>query len=238
MKTALPAALWFCIALGTLAWGGAAMDQPRPVVVELFTSEGCSSCPPAEAYLAELAQRDDVLALAYHVDYWDDLGWRDRFALKTATQRQNIYAQSMRKTSVYTPQVVIDGREDYVGSDRRSIGRSIEAPRTGVPVTLTLDGQQIRIAVGTQAIAADCDILVVGYLRKAVSPIHRGENSGRTLEEFHIVRSLQVLGHWRGAAQTFDVAMSSLPPDVTNIAVLVQSPRQGPIAGAGSLKLR
>src|ERR1700722_15426978 len=97
--------------------------QSRPAVVELFTSEGCNSCPPAEAYIGELAQRRDVLALAFHVDYWDDLGWRDRFGLPEAVQRQNVYATTLRLSSVYTPQVVIDGQRDFVGGDRSSIAR-------------------------------------------------------------------------------------------------------------------
>src|ERR1700761_1077616 len=87
----------------------AANAQPRPAVVELFTSEGCNSCPPAEAYVGELASRPDVLALAFHVDYWDDLGWRDRFGLGQAVERQRNYARSLRLSSVYTPEVVIDG---------------------------------------------------------------------------------------------------------------------------------
>src|SRR5271170_1584198 len=94
--------------------------EPRPAVVELFTSEGCSSCPPAETYVGELAQRPGVLALSFHVDYWDDLGWRDRFGIPEATPRQRAYARAMSLSSVYTPQVVIDGHEDFVGSDRRS----------------------------------------------------------------------------------------------------------------------
>src|SRR5271168_5093474 len=93
-----------------LCGAAAANAQPRPAVVELFTSEGCSSCPPAETFLGELAQRHDVLALAYHVDYWDDLGWRDRFGLTEAVQRQRNYAKTLRLSSVYTPQVVIDGQ--------------------------------------------------------------------------------------------------------------------------------
>src|SRR5580693_5811193 len=106
--------------------------QPRPAVVELFTSEGCNSCPPAEAYIGELAQRHDVLALAFHVDYWDDLGWRDRFELPEAVRRQNVYAKTLKLSSVYTPQVVIDGQHDFVGSDRPSIVRALAGNRSGV----------------------------------------------------------------------------------------------------------
>src|ERR1700745_4480183 len=93
--------------------------QPRPVVVELFTSQGCSSCPPADAYVGRLSARSDVLALAFHVDYWDDLGWRDRFALVPSVERQNIYARNLRRSTVYTPQLVVYGRVDLLGSGWR-----------------------------------------------------------------------------------------------------------------------
>src|SRR5271154_5041503 len=101
----------------TLITGGA-MSEPRPAVLELFTSEGCSSCPPAEELVAQLAQRPDVLPLSFHVDYWNDLGWRDRFTFSQATPRQRAYAANLRRDSVYTPQAIIDGTADYVGSDR------------------------------------------------------------------------------------------------------------------------
>src|SRR3954471_21757782 len=94
-----------------------AQMPPRPVVLELFTSQGCSSCPPAEAYIGELSRRKDVLALAFHVDYWDDLGWKDPFSLAMSTERQQMYSAARRRASVYTPQVVIDGTEDFVGTD-------------------------------------------------------------------------------------------------------------------------
>src|SRR6267378_2009368 len=122
LRECMAAAAMLCCVAATNA-------QPRPVVVELFTSEGCSSCPPAEAYVGELSQRSDVLALSFHVDYWDDLGWRDRFALGQAVERQRIYARVLNRSSVYTPQLVIDGRDDYVGSDRTAIGRSLSRNR-------------------------------------------------------------------------------------------------------------
>src|SRR5580700_5273114 len=109
------------IASALLASASVASAASRPAVVELFTSQGCSSCPPADAYVGELAQRGDVLALTYHVQYWDDLGWRDRFGLPAATSRQSVYSRALRLATVYTPQVIIDGSGDFVGSDRRSI---------------------------------------------------------------------------------------------------------------------
>src|SRR3984957_19634013 len=119
----IPSSLQYLIAGTLLCCAHMANSQARPAVVEVCAAEGCNSCPPAEAYIGELAQRRDVLALAFHVDYWDDLGWRDRFGLPEAVQRQNVYATTLRLSSVYTPQVVIDGQRDFVGGDRSSIAR-------------------------------------------------------------------------------------------------------------------
>lgn len=209
--------------------------QPRPAVVELFTSEGCNSCPPAEAYVGELAGRSDVLALAFHVDYWDDLGWRDRFGLSQAVVRQSNYSRTLRLRSVYTPQVVVDGSADYVGSSRSSIDKALRDPRQGPPVLLSVspDEVNVRVEPGTQA-AARGDVVLVSYLRKAVTPIGRGENAGRTLAEYNIVRSFQTLGHWDGASQEFHAKLASLPADATDVAVLVQSPGQGAILSAAT----
>jgi hypothetical protein len=121
-----------------------AQAQPRPVVVELFTSQGCSSCPPADAYLGRLSARTDVLALAFHVGYWDDLGWRDRFALPKSLERQSIYARNLHRSSVYTPQLVVDGREDDLRSDGKILGHALSQNRDGVPVTIAVQGAQIR----------------------------------------------------------------------------------------------
>ena len=117
----------------------------RPAVVELFTSEGCSSCPPAEAYTAELAQRSDILALTFHVTYWDNLGWSDQFGFPEATQRQRTYAESLRLNSVFTPQTVIDGRHSFVGSDRNAIARELLVPRDGPSISLTLRDGELEI---------------------------------------------------------------------------------------------
>ena len=225
---------WLCVLIGIANCCAAAASQPRPAVLELFTSEGCSSCPPAEAYVGELTQRQDVLALTFHVGYWDDLGWRDRYALKAATQRQSQYASVLHKASVYTPQAVIDGREDHVGSNQASIARSLSSRRSGTPVSLTVVDGDIHVAVGAQRAAPQSEVMLVGYLRKAITAIDRGENAGRKIEEFNIVRSIERLGLWSGAAQDFRLAASSLPHDVTDVAVLVQSKGQGPIVGAAS----
>jgi hypothetical protein len=212
--------------------------QPRPAVVELYTSEGCSSCPPAEAYLGELAERRDVIALAFHVDYWDDLGWRDRFGLTEAVQRQSLYAKTLRRSSAYTPQVVIDGQADYVGSDRASIGKSLAANRDGVAIALLVRDGQLIIDLAAQTNVAASDIVLVGYRRQAVSAINRGENAGRTLTEFNIVRVIRTLGQWDGKARQFQTGVDSFPADATDVAALVQPVGQGHIIGAAVRPLR
>src|ERR1700730_8605379 len=157
---------------GSFLCGAATVNaQSRPAVVELFTSEGCSSCPPAEAYIGELAQRRDVLALTFHVDYWDDLGWRDRFGLPEAVQRQRTYAKSLRLSSVYTPQVVIDGQHDFVGSDVKSISRALTENRNGVAIALSVRDGDVVVDLDAQQVSAPSDILLVAYLRTAVSSI-------------------------------------------------------------------
>ena len=225
--------------MGTLLSSAAAVHaQSRPAVVELFTSQGCSSCPPAEAYVGELVQRPDVLALTFHVDYWDDLGWRDLHGLPAATQRQRTYARALGLSSVYTPQMVIDGSGDFVGTDRPRITRALAQARAGVAVALSVAKPDISIDLGGQTGAAPCEVLLVAFARSAVSSIGRGENAGRTIEEFNIVRELRVLGRWDGRPQQFRARADSLPGDATDVAVLVQRLGQAPIIGAASARLR
>ena len=227
-----------CLLLGaTLGCALAAHAQPRPVVVELFTSQGCSSCPPADAYVGQLSRQSDVIALAFHVDYWDDLGWRDRFALPQSAERQNVYARNLHRSSVYTPQLVVDGQVDSL-RDPQAVARALSEHRDGVPVTVTVRAAQVRVALGAHPGAPNSDVVLVTYLRHAVSAIGRGENAGRNLEEFNIVRGIRTLGTWKGEVRGFDVPVSALPPDATDAAVLVQPHRQAPIIGAVAHALR
>jgi hypothetical protein len=210
--------------------------QSLPLVLELFTSQGCSSCPPADAFVGKLSARPDVLALAFHVGYWDDLGWRDRFALPQSVERQNIYARNLHHSSVYTPQLVVDGREDPL--DREVVTRALSQKRDGVPVEVSVQNAEIHVQIGARPGLTPCDVLLVAYLRRAVSNIGRGENAGRTLEEFNIVRDIRTLGSWKGETQSFRVLLSSLPPDATDVAALVQPFGQAPIIGASARALR
>jgi hypothetical protein len=212
--------------------------SPRPVVLELFTSQGCNSCPPADRYLEQLSGRSDVVALAFHVDYWDDLGWRDRFALAQSVERQNIYAHNLHRASVYTPQIVVDGRIDAVGSDAPRIEHALGEQRSGIAVALAVRDAEVHVNLPTAAGIPDCEVVAISYLRHAVSPIGRGENAGRTLEEFNIVRSVRVLGRWAGGSRNFTISTGSLPSDATDLAVLVQAVGQGSIIGAAAHSLR
>ena len=179
-----------------------------------------------------------MLALAFHVDYWDDLGWHDRFGLPESVQRQRVYAKALGLSSVYTPQAVIDGRADFVGSDVASIDKRLSEKRSGVAVGVAVHDGEVQIDIGMQERAAPSDVILIAYLRNAVSNIARGENSGRTLTEFNIVRAIRTLGRWDGRMQQYRAALKSLPSDATDVAVLVQPSGQGPITGAGMCALR
>ena len=235
----MPSLPWkYLLAAALLCATGEAGAQHRPTVLELYTSEGCSSCPPAETFVGELAQRPDVLALAFHVDYWDDLGWRDRFGLPESASRQRIYAKALGLSSVYTPQAIIDGRTDIVGSDAPAIDRRLSETRSGIGVTIAVRGGEVQIDVIPQDRAAPSDIVLIAYRRNAVTAIGRGENSGRTLTEFNIVRAIRTLGSWDGRRQQYRGSVESLPGDATDVAVLVQASGQGPIIGAATCALR
>jgi hypothetical protein len=228
--------LWLC----SLAGGSclAAPDAPRPAVLELFTSQGCSSCPPADALLGELAREPGVLALAFHVDYWNDLGWNDRFALPESTVRQGRYVAALRLASPYTPELVIDGRTDLVGTDRAGIARELRATRAGVAIAITRQDAQLQITLPTQAGTPDAEVTLFAYVAESVSPVTRGENAGRTLHEFNIVRTILPLGRWHGESRRFTVPQRALTGDATAVAVLVQRAPQGPILGAATCPVR
>jgi hypothetical protein len=226
---------YFGVTVAAVAVLGAEVPaSPRPAVIELYTSQGCNSCPPADALLGEFACQPNVLALAFHVDYWNDLGWTDRFGLADSAVRQSTYARALGHASIYTPQVIVDGRQEYLGSDRQKIQSAIDQVRTGVPITLSTGAGSLVIELGGAQCLAPSDVLAVTFTRKAVSRIGKGENSGRTLEEFNIVRSIQKIGQWNGAAVSFRLPLSTLPAEATDVAVLVQAPGQAQIIGAAA----
>jgi hypothetical protein len=204
----------------------------RPVVVELFTSQGCSSCPPADALLGNLANQPNVIALAYHVDYWDSIGWSDRFAIPEAVKRQRQYVEVLGLSSAFTPQAVIDGRRSLVGSDRPGIERAIADAPALTRIELTVSGGQLTVSLPSASHHLAYDVDLVAYLPQATTQIGRGENAGRRLTEFNIVRQFRRLGSWDGKSATFQVPLSSFPSDAKRVAVLIQQGSQGPIEGA------
>jgi len=176
-----------------------------PVLVELFTSQGCSSCPPADAYLTELARQPGIVALAYHVDYWDGAAWRDPFSSPAATDRQREYARLLGLKTIYTPQMVINGRFDVVGSRRAevaaAIGAAAQKPAT-IPLTLAADADRLSVRIGGGR--GEGRIWLVAYDLRHETHVRGGENAGRTLENVNIVRSIDDLGRWRGVDVTLD----------------------------------
>jgi hypothetical protein len=223
MKTAITA-LAFSAAV-TLA--GAAGAQPVQVV-ELFTSQGCSSCPPADLAVAAISVRPDILALSFGVTYWDDLGWRDTFGQKKFTDRQWDYAHGLRHSQVATPQVVVNGRLDVIGQDVREIDAALAKARLagGPDVSLT---NAAAVVAGAPP-ARPAQVWLVRY-NPAVQqvPVRRGENTGKTLPIKNAVRELTRLGDWRGGSQTFAIPAG---PAGLKTAILVQGGIGGPILAA------
>ena len=237
----LPAAL--AISLGLPLGQSAADAGDGPTVVELFTSQGCYSCPPAEALLGELADQDGVLALEFHVDYWDELvygsagKWKDVFSSPAYTQRQRAYNVALRgRGSVYTPQMIIDGRAETVGSRRRAVQKAINvAARVANPamvsVTARQDGGYDVSVQGRSAWPAA--VWLVVFDEETVTRVTAGENKGKTLPSHHVVRNLARLGDWNGEAASFQVPAGSRQ-EGQGCAILIQDDQAGPILGAAS----
>ena len=242
------AAASFLVAIGIVGWiAGADLaraEDGSPVVVELFTSQGCSSCPPADALLGDLSKRSDVLALGFHVDYWDYIGWKDPYASKLATKRQKQYAESFKLSFVYTPQMVVNGAAESVGSDRSSVEAAVEKAKTraGAHPPLVLERRPdggLLVHVGAAEAKRPATVWLACFDRQRSTAVPRGENAGSTLTNYHIVRHFESLGTWKGQAVDF-----SLGPDVVaeyagrsdqDIAVLVQTEGVGPILAAERL---
>lgn len=205
--------------------------RERPVVIELFTSQGCSSCPPAEALLNEYATRADVLPLGFHVTYWNGLGWRDPFSFEGATQRQAVYSGQLDSGAPFTPQLVVDGRYSTVGSRRGEVAAAIDKARAqagGAEVALSRRDGRLRVRIGQGSGSAR--VLLVGFDRQHTTPVGRGENSGRTIVQANVVRSIRSLGTWNGSP----LDLSETAPAGQDAAVLLQAPG-GRILGAARL---
>ncbi|QIE56410.1 DUF1223 domain-containing protein [Pikeienuella piscinae] len=234
----------FAAAIAALGAGPvAAQATGHPVVVELFTSQGCSSCPPADEELGRIAARDDVIALSLHVDYWDYLGWRDLFGSPDHTTRQRAYAETMNERMIYTPQMVIQGREHAIGSQvekvRAAIERQLAAPAPA-RVSLRLEGNDILVEVTPGAPPPGESGKMKGELLMALFSdterveIKKGENRGRDMVYHNVVKGWSDLGGWDGAPLSL---RAPRPTGVDGVAVLVQDGAGGPILGAARVSL-
>jgi hypothetical protein len=214
-----------------LFFATAAAAETRPVVVELFTSQGCSSCPPADKLLGELAKRNDVIALGFHITYWDGATWRDPFSRPQSTERQVAYDRRLTGGQVYTPQMVIDGTADVVGSDRVAVLAAINAvkPTAVAPVSFAADRRSVTIGIGSPP--AGGTVILARYVLSRTTHVGGGENANRTATDFNGVERFETLGTWDG--KTVSLAIEP-PGEGEGIAVLVQAP-DGTILGAAAL---
>lgn len=213
--------------------GTPARAEMRPVVVELFTSQGCSSCPPADANLIQLMNRPDVLALSFGVTYWNYLGWDDTFGQQAFTDRQFAYEGPLGHDSAFTPQMVIDGRSDTVGHDATEIDALIGKAAKSQAAAPSIDVAAGKLVIGDGTAPAAADVWLVRYAPSiAEIPVARGENRRRVLKIGNAVKSLTHLGTWSGTELNLD-----LPPAESGLAqaILLQAGPGGPILGAAKL---
>jgi hypothetical protein len=194
-------------------------SERRPVVLELFTSQGCSSCPPADALLGRLSRRTGVIALAWHVDYWDRLGWRDPFAGKFATERQRRYATAIG-AEVFTPALVVNGAAMLVGSERGAIEDAmVKAAPLPVPVTLSRTEDAVNVFVGPAPGRVRAQRII--YDPEHATDVRAGENEGTQLREYRIVRAVETLAEWDVGNRSF---RTPSPDPGQGVAIVVQSP--------------
>lgn len=223
-----------------LAPASAAAETGRPLVLELFTSQGCSSCPVADDLLISFAQDSSILALSLHVDYWDYLGWKDPFASEANTARQTVYKE-VNGGHLYTPQMIVDGAASAIGSNQSQIRRAIAFARkqpTHVPVTLTPDsgGKQLQVQVGSAKdstgayIPATATVYAMQFTPYHKTTVRAGENRGRSIENINNVTRITTLGSWDKSGSRFAIPLEGVGSD--GIAVIVQAEKQGRIIGA------
>lgn len=218
------------VALGSVA------QAQEMVVVELFTSQGCSSCPPADRILGELAEDDNVIALALHVDYWDYLGWKDEFASPDHTKRQRAYARAKGERTIYTPQMVVGGIDHVVGSRGMKVAKIVQKhSNRKMPVTVTLkrNGGSVSVQASGTGNLPNMVVMLATYSPKETVNVRRGENAGRKLTYHNVVQKMAPIGSWNGQG-TFTA--SANVGGNTPVVVLVQDGNGGPILGASRLR--
>lgn len=227
--------------IATAHAAGADEPRDRPLgVVELFTSQGCNSCPPADAVLADIARSGEAIALAYHVDYWDYLGWKDTLGSKRNTKRQKEYAAALGK-SAYTPQIVVNGRRNVIGSDAaaveealRTMAKAQDGPRVDISFSGTADSIIVRTGAAKGAEPREAHVVLVSFVPRQVVKVQRGENRGRSIEYRNAVTDYQAIGMWHGKPARYELPRSEFAGK--GCAVLLQAfddrGRPGAILGA------
>jgi hypothetical protein len=235
------------VVIAALASAAAASERKGPrAVIELFTSQGCSSCPAADKLIGELANDPSIIAMSLSIDYWDYLGWKDTLALPGHANRQRAYAKVRGDREVYTPQAVVNGVAHALGSDRAAIERAIaqiRRPNTlAVPVKLSRDGDKLTVSVPGTSETASGEFWLCPISSRVSVAIGRGENRGRTITYFNVVRRWIRLGDWNGEARTFHVPVNDFAgPDVDAVAVVLQegtAKHPGVMLGAAQAALR
>lgn len=214
-------------------------DRPK-AVVELFTSQGCAQCPPADALLTSLAEEGDVIALAYHVDYWDYVGWEDTFGKADYSDRQRAYAKSWGSSRIYTPQMVVNGDKGVVGSRRNEVHGALDAATLPLAVDITKQGDMLKIAVPPNVDYSDAVVWLVTYLDRADVAIDKGENAGKTMVYTQVVTGRQALGMWESdTGADLKLPLPEMLAENTGMAVIVQQENNGlpgPILGAAAFE--
>ncbi|MFO1033376.1 MAG: DUF1223 domain-containing protein [Hyphomicrobiales bacterium] len=221
------------LAVPTLRHASAA--GPSPVLVELFTSQGCSSCPPADKNMATLSQRQDVIAVTYNVDYWDYLGWHDTLAKPEYSKRQFDYGKSRGDMQVYTPQAVMNGHEHVTGSDVASMDKLIAQCREEgllIAPTLTMDNKEVRVSLPAHDIGGEATLWLLAIAPSIGQVIAKGENAGQTVTYYNVVRNLVPAALWKGEA--YDgrwMREAVMPKDCTQCVAVLQRDKTGPVLG-------
>ena len=233
------------VPIAALALPGIARADEPPIVVELFTSQGCSSCPPADKYLGELAKRPDVMALAFHIEYWNYIGWPDPYSKPWATRRQRDYSAKLKQRFVFTPEIVVQGAAEGVGSERETIEALIRAaeakplPHPDLKLRWREDGALIvDVGDGPSPVGTPATVWLLGYDHMHTTQILAGENEGKTAWDHHPVRSFRRLGGWAGWSEELIVAPDEAKTLGDDCAVvLVQLDGTGPILIAAELDM-
>ncbi|HZT52044.1 MAG TPA: DUF1223 domain-containing protein [Stellaceae bacterium] len=236
---------YLLILLAAAAVPAQAADRP-PVVVELFTSQGCNSCPPADAYLGELAKRPGILALAFHVDYWNYIGWTDPFARPWSSTRQKGYQKRLNERFVYTPQMVVNGAAQGIGSERDKIEALIRAaleapprPHPDLALRWRNDGALlVDVGAGASPPGAPADIWLIGFDEMHHTQVLHGENEGQALTDYDVVRAYRRIGAWPGWSLELVVPAGDVAALGDRAAVLVQTAGLGPILTASVAETR